>query len=124
MLIPDPAPVARTVKQVLTTARVRRGAACEHLCTVILLRVTEDTPAKLLVQWPDAWKNLAPIFSFLFLLLLHSRNTVHQRANLAGDYLFFARKIRRSKTPANPYQMVNKQFKGPGADGNCCPYTG
>jgi len=41
-----------------------------------------------------AMRNLASIFSFLFLLLLRSQNNVHQRANLAGDYLFFARKIR------------------------------
>lgn len=54
MLLPDPALVAGTVKQVLTTARVRTGVACEHLCTVILLRITEDMQAKLLVQWPDA----------------------------------------------------------------------
>lgn len=66
MPIPDPALVAGTVKQVLTTARVRTGVACEHLCTVILLRVTEDMQAKLLVQWPDAWKNPASVFSFFF----------------------------------------------------------
>lgn len=77
--------------QVLTTAGVRTGAAHEHLCAAVLLRVTEDTQAK---PWQEARKNLASIFSFLFLLLIQSRNNIYRRANLDGDYLFFARKIR------------------------------
>lgn len=65
MLIPDPALGARIVK-ILTTARGRSGAVCGHLCTVLLLGVTEDTQAKLLVQRQDAWKNLASIFFLSF----------------------------------------------------------
>lgn len=89
MPIPDPALVAGTVKQVLTTARVRTGVACEHLCTVILLRVTEDTQAKLLVQWPDAWKNLASIFFLSFSSLTSFQKQCILKSKLGGGLFIF-----------------------------------
>lgn len=53
---------------------------------------TKDTQGKKLIQYQDTRKNLASFFSFLFLLLLYSRNNVYERANLSGDDLVFARR--------------------------------
>lgn len=85
MLIPNPALAPRTVKQVL---RLRGSDQewCVNVCAVILLRVTEDTPAKLAGCMEESGFNF--FLSFL-VLLFHSRNNIYQSANSAGDYLLF-----------------------------------